>query len=313
MVVTTSTTAGDKGNDFMAIPSARNNNLVAESDYVAAMTALQQKIKATTPPPSKFEHSDDDDNRAVIQLLFSDCSNSLCHQIQKIVQPISDEAFHTYVSRYNDQSTATTGNDASCERDTARTAVEDLPFSDDELMDHVAVKRVRELRQQVRDQAQRLQQVRQSTLQRAIAITERQVAVLLLRSSSSSSNHADDSNSDGQVTITTEKLLEHHQSALLQMKESFLNLYESIQSNNSSVLPVQLKNEYQNTIQVIEQGLTHQPLSSSNHHLSQIEQAIYRRDYGMDNNNEQDIVMNDLNNEEQKHDPEQMLYNLLCR
>lgn len=309
MVVTTSTATGDKGNDLITIPSARNNNLVAESDYYAAMAALQQKIKA---PPSTFEHYDD--HNLAIQL-YSDCSNSLCNQIQKIVQPISDEAFHTYLSRFNDKYTAappSTDHDAG--RSDTRTAVADVQFTDDELMDHVAMKRVRELRQQVRDQAQRLQQVRQSTLQRAISITERQVEVLLLRSSSS--NHQDDSNSDGQVTITTEKLLEHHQSALLQMKESFLNLYESIQSNNNSVLPTQLKNEYQNTIQVIEQGLMHQPLSSPNHHLSQIEQAIYRRDYGMNNNNninEQDIVMNDHNNEEQKHDPEQTLYNLLCR
>jgi hypothetical protein len=316
-----------------SIPSARNNNLVSESDYYAAITALQQKIKEKGPSTVINNH---DSSLIIQQQLYNDCSNSLCEQIQKIVQPISDEAFHTYLSQYNDNYSAcippnkytTRSNDASsssCDNP-AIVPVDDVTFTEDELRDHVAMKRVQELRQQVRDKVQRLLQLRQSTIQRAISITERQVAVLSLRSSSSSNrNHSqNDMESDDHEKVTSEKLLEQHQNALLQMKESFMNLYESIHSNNSStssssnlVLPTQLKNEYQNTIHVIEQGLMPPSLVSTGHRASQIEQAIHRRDYY--HVNEPDVVMKECNHddddtvEEQKHDPEQTLFNLLCR
>ena len=317
------------------IPSARNNNLVAESDYYAAIAALQKKIKEKQS--STFVNDDDltrtnSSNLQNQQQLYTDLSNSLCKQIQKIVQPISDEAFHAYLSQYNDSyitrlpAKENTGILSGSQDDvgissSSKVALEEVSFSDEELRDHVAMKRVQELRQQVREKVHGLQELRQSTLQRAISITERQAAVLAWRSQIRHSKNVMDS--DDHPIMTTDQLLEQHQNALIQMKESFMNLYESIHNKNENYSASSLKNEYQNTIHVIEQGLLQQPSVSTNH-LSQIEQAIYRRDYCSMNDidEQQDVEMNDQaslhhsNDEEEKEpndDPEQTLFHLLCR
>ena len=317
------------------IPSARNNNLVAESDYYAAIAALQKKIKEKQS--STFVNDDDltrtnSSNLQNQQQLYTDLSNSLCKQIQKIVQPISDEAFHAYLSQYNDgyitrlPAKENTGIQSGSQDDvgissSSKVALEDVTFTDEELRDHVAMKRVQELRQQVREKVHGLHELRQSTLQRAISITERQAAVLAWRSQIRHSKNVMDS--DDRPIMTTDQLLEQHQNALLQMKESFMNLYESIHNKNENYSASSLKNEYQNTIHVIEQGLLQQPSVSTNH-LSQIEQAIYRRDYCSMNDidEQQDVEMNDQaslhhsNDEEEKEpndDPEQTLFHLLCR
>ena len=318
------------------IPSARNNNLVAESDYYAAIAALQKKIKEKQS--SAFVNDDDltrtnSSNLQNQQQLYTDLSNSLCKQIQKIVQPISDEAFHAYLSQYNDSyitrlpAKENTGiqmasqDDVGISSSSSKVALEEVSFSDEELRDHVAMKRVQELRQQVREKVHGLQELRQSTLQRAISITERQAAVLAWRSQIRHSKNVMES--DDRPIMTTDQLLEQHQNALLQMKESFMNLYESIHNKNENYSASSLKNEYQNTIHVIEQGLLQQPSVSTNH-LSQIEQAIYRRDYCSMNDidEQQDVEMNDQaslhhsNDEEEKEpndDPEQTLFHLLCR
>ena len=317
------------------IPSARNNNLVAESDYYAAIAALQKKIKEKQS--STFVNDDDltrtdSSNLQNRQQLYTDLSNSLCKQIQKIVQPISDEAFHTYLSQYNDSyitrlsAKENTGIQSGSQDDvgissSSKVALEEVSFSDEELRDHVAMKRVQELRQQVREKVHGLQELRQSTLQRAISITERQAAVLAWRSQIRHSK--DVMKNDDHPIMTTDQLLEQHQNALLQMKESFMNLYESIHNKNENYSASSLKNEYQKTIHVIEQGLLQQPSVSTNH-LSQIEQAIYRRDYCSMNDidEQQDVEMNDQaslhhsNDEEEKEpndDPEQTLFHLLCR
>ena len=317
------------------IPSARNNNLVAESDYYAAIAALQKKIKEKQS--SAFVNDDDltrtnSSNLQNQQQLYTDLSNSLCKQIQKIVQPISDEAFHAYLSQYNDSyitrlpAKENTGIQSGSQDDvgissSSKVALEDVSFTDEELRDHVAMKRVQELRQQVREKVHGLQELRQSTLQRAISITERQAAVLAWRSQIRHSKNVMES--DDRPIMTTDQLLEQHQNALLQMKESFMNLYESIHNKNENYSASSLKNEYQNTIHVIEQGLLQQPSVSTNH-LSQIEQAIYRRDYCSMNDidEQQDVEMNDQaslhhsNDEEEKEpndDPEQTLFHLLCR
>jgi hypothetical protein len=343
---------------------------VAESDYHAAITALQQKIKAKQPPSTnpttaKAQRHDGDDNHSIDksliiqQELLNECSNSLCKQIQKIVQPISDEAFHTYLSQYSDRynyvgrsshehTMDTCSSHPTAESSSIHLAVEDVTFTDEELRDHAAMQRVQELRQQVRDKVQSLLSLRQSTIQRAISITERQVAVLSLslhqgrnssdggHDTSHSQNDMDTDTSDHHrhhSQVTTKQLLEHHQMALVQMKESFMNLYEAIQNNNNTdssslsssmlVEPTQLTKEYQNTIHVIERGLRG-PTGIS----STIEQAIRRRDYYHgDSNNIHDALDATMKDptmtydhnddrdemEEQKNDPEQTLFHLLCR
>jgi hypothetical protein len=266
------------------IPSARNNNLVAESDYQAAITALREKLNASSA------------SDPVLRRLLTDCSNSLERNIQKIVQPVSDEAYHVYLSRYKDNIPnfpTSEGVDAS--ETTMTNVVEDMEddcFEEEDLLDQVAVARVQELRQQVRDQAARMVQLRNDTLRRAVALTERQVKLWEKQHATPTSFHDNDA-----VTA----LLEQNKAALEDMTLSFSNLHQTLQETGS-VLPSQLQ-LFQSTLQDIEYSLKNQQQNQP----SQIEQAIFSRDDVHSNDND-----TPMEEEFRSLDPEQKLAHLLC-
>lgn len=264
------------------IPSARNNNLVAESDFHAAVSALRQNLNHTST------------SDPVLRRLLTDCSNSLERNIQQIVQPISDEAYHVYLSRYKDNILSCPSFEAFDKTEVpgpieANVIEDEIEFEEEDLLDHVAVARVQELRQQVREQAAKMVQLRNDTLQRAVTLTERQVQLWEKQNRQASKSFSGSHN----------VLLEQNKTALEDMKASFSKLHQTLQETGT-MLPSQLQ-LFQSSLQEIECSLKQQP--------SQVDQAIFSRE-DADDRSADDVPM-----AEEFHvlDPEQKLAHLLCR
>jgi hypothetical protein len=283
------------------IPSSRNNNLVAESDYHAAVAALRDKLD------TKVSANSD----PVFRKLLSDCSNSLTVKIQKIVQPVSDEAFHVYLTRYKDDRLScpseneyiASGKEEQTEDATALSATS-VEFDEEELIDQVAVARVQELRQQVREQASTVLKLRAETLRRAVSLTERQVHLWENQARSLKKTKS----SEGLEGSDAASLLEQHKAAVQDTKQSLYSLHQSIQ-DTGSILPNKLQS-FQATLRDIESSLNKQQNGS----ISQIEKAIYSRDY----KEQQSQYNDDATETEDKMDfqvldPEEKLAYLLCQ
>jgi hypothetical protein len=167
----------------MDVPSAFNNNLVAESDLEAACRVLRQE--ALSPA----------------------LAEALIAHVKRIVQPISDEAFHLYKyqirkeeeeilekentnNNLQQHSTKQGKSDAvvthGVEDDTSHALQLDTADDDDDmledpeiLIDTEAQERVKALRQQVREQATRLSTAREAVLERAANLAQKQVELLI--------------------------------------------------------------------------------------------------------------------------------------
>lgn len=282
----------------MTISTGRNNNLVAESDLQAGIAALRAKFDA------KIAAAAANDDTVQCQLL-ADCSRSFTAKLQQIVQPISDEAYHVYLSRFNDDmvtcpAVAGEENDvlpaASSRKSSRKTStVDEFEFDEEALVDQAAAVRVQELREAIRAQASTIQSLRAATLDRAVAVAERQVQ--LWSSSQTRAKAPPPSSSDASA------LLEQHRDAIEKMKASLSSMQAALQETGS-VLPAKLRS-FQLTLQEIERSLDKSGGSSK------IEQAIYSRE-------EQIIAMPGEENDADSMDfqvlaPEQRLANLLCR
>ncbi|GAX16078.1 hypothetical protein FisN_20Hh246 [Fistulifera solaris] len=157
---------------------ARNNTLVAESDLDAAASAINLCFEKEM---SKLQDAltDDEAARHYVQLLTA-CRDSLLSHIERVVEPVSEEAFFQFVnnedpskseglqlkSKKQDKQSLTTNSDARYEFD-----VEDL-------IDEQASLRARELRKSARDEARQLQDLRIAVIDRATSLAKRQVDVL---------------------------------------------------------------------------------------------------------------------------------------
>jgi len=264
------------------ISAARNNNLVAESDLQAAVAALKEKLER------KADATDD----AVQRKLLVDCSNSLSYTILSAVQPVSDEAFHVYLSQYKDDKlTPPSDESESLVEPESPTLPTDFEFEEEELMDQQAEQRVQELRNQVRAKAAKIQSLRASTLDRAVAVAERQVKLWIGPANTVASN--------GSNKVDTAALLEQHRTAVDDMKTSLAKMTEALEETGTS-LPQKLQS-FQATLNEIQSSLEKNPERPS----SQIEKAIYSRE---EQNSEEDTTA-----EIQQLPPAEQLANLLCR
>lgn len=105
------------------------NNLVAESDLQVALAAIRNTIEQDATVPKELAQS---------------LQESLLANIQRVVQPVTDDAFEQYVSRFE-----TNENEDP----------------DSSLVDQVAVDRLKELREQVRQEAARVQKLQQAAME----------------------------------------------------------------------------------------------------------------------------------------------------
>ncbi len=116
-----------------------------------------------------------------IELLTS-CHGNLRSHVERVVQPVSDEAFYQCIC--NDDSAESSSNlnarrksNSSGMDSTTQQKIEE-DFDTEDLIDQQASQRVRELRKRARDEAQHLQNQRITTIERAMALAKRVCDVL---------------------------------------------------------------------------------------------------------------------------------------
>jgi hypothetical protein len=267
------------------VPSARNNNLVAESDLSVAAAAIhnyfeQRQQHLTTNEEQQQENNNNSSNneppkkQLLIrqqQQLYQDCDRSLTDHLERLVQPVSDEAFHAYLARYKDDWIASVEEELLVQQQqlTQTTPSVDAPDDDDDdeaLMDHNALLRVQELRQQVREQAAAIVTLRNATLERSVALAERQLQLLWQKNTVKSSSSCT-TDQDGNLALR-----EDYRTEVQQMKEAVESMHTVLQETGTQ-LPTKLR-RFHTTLHEIEQALQQQQTRP----LSQIEKAIYHRE-----------------------------------
>jgi hypothetical protein len=266
--------------DTTTIPAARNNNLVAESDLTSALQALEQRFEAkiaaaTAAADSACDGASDDYDTAILanqqklqlQQLLKDCQNSLSTNIQRIVQPVSDEAFHTYVY----QTASNNNNDENADENTKEASLtkkvstkqEDPEWEEDDLMDPLALERVQELRRQVRTEAAKVQTQQQAVLAKAVAVAERQVQLLVR------TNRNKNKKNEGNTNQSANEVPPESVAKIQEMQTCLSGMMTALQQTEQD-LPDKLTS-LQDTVATIEASFA-KPV------LSQTEQAIRARE-----------------------------------
>jgi len=214
------------------VAAARNNNLVAESDLIAAVQAVRDRIASTKGSSVELQH------------LLQECEHSLVQNIQRVVQPVTDEAFHMYVYQQKQQEEETKTPDDSIDDD----------IDPEELVDQEAWKRVQELRSQVREKATSVQVLRDEICNQAVDLAQRQVKLM-----------------STETTSMNEEMMNVSDNAArekLQEMEHSLKIMQTALQQTQDGLPDKLSS-LQDTIAAIEHSL--------NKGLSQTEQTIVSR------------------------------------
>ncbi|KAL7566552.1 hypothetical protein ACA910_000622 [Epithemia clementina (nom. ined.)] len=166
-------------------PNGRNNNLVAESDYHAALNVFSQRAKRSV------KEERDSSVALLKQKVFESMANYLS---RVVVTPVSDADFNMYCSemenqhkrRLHQRGKQSQETDAKMEED-SRTLDDSIiefdisDFEKDELLDAHAMDRVRDLRKKVREQAHQVASVRNGVLNKANTVAQEQMKRILLR------------------------------------------------------------------------------------------------------------------------------------
>jgi hypothetical protein len=265
--------------DTTTIPAARNNNLVAESDLTSALQALEQRFEAkisAAAAAAADDDADDDDTEHLqkqqqqlqLQKLLKDCQNSLSANIQRIVQPVSDEAFHMYV--YQQQTDENSDENKSKEASlTTKKPVPDPAWEEDDLMDPLALERVQELRRQVRTEAAKVQTQQQAVLAKAVAVAERQVQLLVRTNRNKNQQEHPVSDTTGGGGGTENQVPPESVAKIQEMQTCLTTMTTALQQTEQD-LPDKLTS-LQETVAAIQANF-------AKTHMSQTEQAIRSRE-----------------------------------
>ena len=149
------------------------NNLVAESDLQGALKAIEisfQELKNKA-----LEQETDENGTAVLSILLKRAQESLVSHVQRLVEPVSDAAYHEHLQRniVEDDS-----DDSEQESDDDE-PISDDEFEEEELLDREVLQRARVLRQQVREASERASKLRSSVTDRAVSVAQREAALLV--------------------------------------------------------------------------------------------------------------------------------------
>jgi hypothetical protein len=148
--------------------SGQANNLVAQSDYQAALDGLEKY------------YSTQQNNNCLAKASLA----SMVHNLTRVVQPISDKDFHDHVDRYHyvqEEEEEEEGRDDDADDNQNYVVKEEVhdgynlmeeeEYESEDLLDPQALKEAQKLRGQVRQLALRVQKLRDSVLQRALRMS----------------------------------------------------------------------------------------------------------------------------------------------
>ena len=194
--------------------------------------------------------------------LLQECGNSLQRHIERIVQPVTDEAFHVYI-KHNDDNEKDDGMDKDESGEGTESMIdEEEEYDEEDLLDPEAMQKVQELRQHIRAQAASVQQVRQEVLEQAVAVGQRQIHLWL----------GESNNDSGQESSIVAKLdTKVPQEQLEEMHESLAKLSAALRDIQKDI-PDKLRS-LQETVAVIESNLSKEEEGT----FSQTERAILSR------------------------------------
>jgi hypothetical protein len=207
------------------------NNIIAQSDYQAALKALETTFQ------------DIDETDPIARDLFQAAHASLVSNLSRMVQPVEDSVYHASIDPYHvveedesdqeEEEEVVDQQDEEIDEQDEEIDEQDEEIDEEDLLDTKALKEAQQLRSQVRNLSQRVQQIRDRVLQK-------------VESSSSSSQPqpdvrvqiegAEQEKSDADLTSSLEglsKLLNHSQWAKLpQHLQSLQDTIEVIHKEN---------------------------------------------------------------------------------
>eukprot|EP00980_Cylindrotheca_fusiformis_P023408 scaffold10472_cov126-Cylindrotheca_fusiformis.AAC.3 len=141
----------------MTTNSRGGNCIVAESDYKAALSAIESKFKNAAAP------SDD----TATQSFLEETQKALLESLQRIVHPVSDQEFHDIVDPYHIATPIVDADESDSDESITEEEEEEEESIDEEtLLDAKAYETAKEKREHVRSLTRRVQQIRQRVLDR---------------------------------------------------------------------------------------------------------------------------------------------------
>ncbi|GKY91034.1 hypothetical protein MPSEU_000076200 [Mayamaea pseudoterrestris] len=222
-----------------SVPSKRNNNFVAESDYLAALAAIDARFDTTRIRPVV-------EDPRVAWALINAAKQSLPANLARVVQVVSDEAYHVYKHQ---MSGGNKSRENSIDKELPATdaaASHDFRFDESELIDPDTLTKVQALRKQVREQSAAVTVLRASVLDRSVRLAERQVHLWQQQYPVDTSSNDDESKSehvgDADTAVYHEAVQEmasNLQTMLVALEETMAHVPKSIASLQETTLAIQ--------------------------------------------------------------------------
>jgi hypothetical protein len=132
------------------------NNIIAQSDYQAALKALEATFL------------DIDETDPIARDLFQAAHASLVNNLSRMVQPVEDSAYHAWIDPYHvvEDDESDQEEEEVVEEQDDDDEEQDEEIDEEDLLDTKALKEAQQLRSQVRNLSQRVQQIRERVLQK---------------------------------------------------------------------------------------------------------------------------------------------------
>lgn len=143
------------------------NNIVAQSDYEAALAAIESTFDNFRLSQQSYENESLDPE--LVEEIYKTAKTSLLNNVKRVVRPVHDDDYNNYVDQYHfvsddeesdsDENESPQPEEESAEED----AQEEIDM--EELIDGKAWKDAQKLRARIREMSNKVQTVREEVLQ----------------------------------------------------------------------------------------------------------------------------------------------------
>ncbi len=144
------------------------NNIVAQSDYEAALAAIESTFESFLVSQPHQENESNLD-KELIEEVYKTAKISLLNNVRRIVRPIDDNDYHDYVDQYHvvlDEESDNDHNDVQESRVEDENDEEEEEIDLEELVDMKAWKDAQKLRTRIRTMSNTVQDVRERVIKR---------------------------------------------------------------------------------------------------------------------------------------------------